>query len=443
MLSREQNELLTRTGPGQPAGELMRRYWQPVALASEIPPGGNPLSVRLLGEDLVLFRDDDNKLGLLGRHCPHRGTDLSYGRVEDGGLRCIYHGWLFDTQGRCLEQPVEPPGSCFKDKIRHTAYPCIEAGALVLAYLGPGEPPLLPAFEFLTARPDYVHAGKIYHECNYLQGNEGNFDPSHLSVLHAVGEASESEITKATGLDQLFTNLRSGSSRFQWEICPTIEIEETNFGIRINTARQIGDDRVYLRISNFVFPNLGTFPGLFSDGYMVDWHVPIGDTDHWKYMITFTRDSPIDRELADKAFFSGEVTADYRPVRTRSNRYLQNRESMKTWNFSGIGDVPGAAIPSQDQLAVESQGPIQDRTKEHLGYGDKAITAVRRMMLRAIADVQKGRESPLVVRDPQANCFSNLVTHAATIPATEDWKNYWKQKEPEIRSRYGSQATGG
>src|SRR6266852_8760493 len=153
MLTKEQNELLTQTGPGTPGGALLRRYWQPVALAEELPPGGAPLPVRMLGEDLVLFRDESSRPGLLGRHCAHRGADLSYGRLEDGGLRCLYHGWLYDVTGRCLEQPGEPAGSTFCQRVRHTAYPCVERGGMVFAYLGPGEPPLVPAYEALTV-PD-------------------------------------------------------------------------------------------------------------------------------------------------------------------------------------------------------------------------------------------------------------------------------------------------
>src|SRR6266851_3645158 len=151
MVTQAQNEQLTQTGPGTPMGELLRRYWQPAALSEELPPGGGAIPVRLLGEDLVLFRDGEGRPGLLGLHCAHRGADLSYGRLEDGGLRCLYHGWLYDRQGRCLEQPGEPAGSTFHERIRHTAYPCQEVAGIIFAYLGPGEPPLLPAYGPLVA----------------------------------------------------------------------------------------------------------------------------------------------------------------------------------------------------------------------------------------------------------------------------------------------------
>src|SRR5688500_3195469 len=169
--------MLTKVGPGTPGGEFLRRYWQPVALAEELPGGGAPVPVRLLGEDLVLFRDDDGRPGLLGIHCSHRGADLSYGRLEDGGLRCIYHGWLYDVHGRCLEQPGEPAGSTFHERIHQVSYPVREAGDLLLAYMGPGDPPLLPPYEFLNVPKPQRFASKDMRYCNYLQGNEGNIDP--------------------------------------------------------------------------------------------------------------------------------------------------------------------------------------------------------------------------------------------------------------------------
>ena len=171
MLTREENDLLTQVGSGTPGGALMRRYWQPVALSSEIPPGGAPLPVRLLGEDLVLFRDEFGRPGLLGIHCSHRAADLSYARIEDGGLRCLYHGWLYDINGDYLEQPGEPEGSTFKEKVRHLAYPALERGELVFAYLGAGEPPALPPYEAFEAPSEQRSVYKVFQDCSYLQGS--------------------------------------------------------------------------------------------------------------------------------------------------------------------------------------------------------------------------------------------------------------------------------
>src|SRR5438477_9684030 len=156
MLTTEENHLLTRTGPGTPCGELLRRYWQPVALSAELPPGGAPVPVTVMGEELVLFRDEQGRPGLIGLHCSHRGADLSYGRLEDGGLRCIYHGWLYDRAGRCLEQPGEPAGSTFHERIHQPAYPCIERSGVIFAYLGPREPPLFPHYEWLIVPESHV-----------------------------------------------------------------------------------------------------------------------------------------------------------------------------------------------------------------------------------------------------------------------------------------------
>ncbi|MSQ18018.1 MAG: hypothetical protein EXR39_00295 [Betaproteobacteria bacterium] len=185
MLAKEQNDLITLIGPSTPGGDLMRRYWQPVALSEELGTD-TPIPVTVFSEALVLYRDAAGRPNLIGRYCPHRRVDLSYGRVEAGGLRCIYHGWVLAGDGRCLEQPGEPANSRYKERIRHIAYSCREAGGVILAYFGPGEPPVLPAFGFFDCAPERVWATKIHHACNYLQANEGNVDPQHLSFLHAT-----------------------------------------------------------------------------------------------------------------------------------------------------------------------------------------------------------------------------------------------------------------
>src|SRR4051794_33699126 len=182
MLSKEDNELLTRVGPGTPTGELLRRYWQPALLAAELPePDGAPLRVRLLGEDLVAFRDTSGQVGLLGAHCPHRGASLFFGRNEECGLRCVYHGWKFDVTGQCVDMPSEPPESNFKDKIHHIAYPCAERGGVIWAYLGPSSPvPPLPALEWINLPPEQRFQAKRMQYCNWVQALEGDIDQSHV-----------------------------------------------------------------------------------------------------------------------------------------------------------------------------------------------------------------------------------------------------------------------
>jgi phenylpropionate dioxygenase-like ring-hydroxylating dioxygenase large terminal subunit len=417
MLSAEDNDLITHTGPGTPGGDLFRRYWQPVALAEELPIEGAPIPVRLLGEELALFRDESGSPGLIGLHCPHRGADMSYGRLEDGGLRCIYHGWLFDRHGNCLEQPGEPAGSTYYQRIHTAAYPCQEAGRVIFAYLGPGEPPLLPAYEFLTIPDDQCYATKAFHNCNYLQGNEGNIDPAHLSYLHRMyregGGWARSDTVPGGDV--------SSNTLFGRDPAPTLEVEETDFGLRIFALRAAGRNQRYLRVSNFILPNLATFPGGGNgDGYSVNWHVPIDDHTHWKYTFTFTRSGAVDRQ----AFAAGrEITSDYRLVRNQGNRYLQDREEMKDRTFSGVG----TSFVVHDACVTETMGSIQDRAAEHLGATDKAIVLARRQLLKAIHDVRNGQEAPHVVRDVLANRFPLLGAADLVVPSDADWRSCWKE----------------
>ncbi len=428
MLTQEENEMLTRTGPGTPAGDLLRRYWQPAGLSEELPEGGAPVPVRLLGEDLVLFRDEQGRPGLLGLHCAHRGADLSYGRLEDGGLRCIYHGWLYDIHGHCLEQPgeplgaaaikranqptgeapspalgpAEPAGSTFHERIRLTAYPCQERAGVILAYLGPGEAPLIPAYEFFNAPDDRCTASKVFQECNHLQGNEGNIDPIHLSFLHRLDVSGD--------LNQ----------RFNTEVTSAhIETEETDFGLRVYAVRSLGEKN-YVRVTNLVLPNFSAVAG-DPDGYSVNWHVPIDDTHHWRFGIRFNRETPLDRSRWGQR----EMDDAYHLTRSKANRYLQDRESMKTWSFIGLGKN----FVLHDTCATEGAGPIQDRTQEHLGSTDRAIVAARLLLLGAIRQVQDGRDPPHVIRDPELNAPPEIFArNDVVLPANIDWHGFWRDE---------------
>jgi len=419
MISAEENRLLTETNPGTACGEMMRRYWQPVALGEELPLGGAPLKVKILGEELVLFRDDQRRPGLIGLHCSHRGTDLSYGRNEDGGLRCLYHGWLYDVCGRVIDQPGEPGGGANKSAIRHLAYPCQEAGGVVFAYLGPGGPPLLPNYEFLTAVAEKRTAVKAFYQCNYLQGNEGNIDPVHLSFLHQYlneAQVARQRIVQAVNATD---NTLLGK-----DVAPTIEVEVSNFGLRIYTTRDAGADKRYLRVTNFVMPNLSAFGGsTVGEGYSVHWHVPIDDHSHWKYIFAFSRDKELDEFLRTRSRM--ELTADYRLARNAANRYQQNRASMKTQTFTGMG----TNFQVHDAFVTESQGRVQNRAAENPVSSDKAIIAARKLILNAIKDVQEGREPQHVIRDPKANRFANLVVLSDVIPKSRDWKEYTRSRE--------------
>ncbi|HEY7167870.1 MAG TPA: Rieske 2Fe-2S domain-containing protein [Candidatus Binatia bacterium] len=423
MISAEENKLLTETGRGTPCGELMRRYWQPVALSEELPARGAPLKVGILGEELVLFRDDAGTPGLLGLHCSHRGTDLSYGRIEDGGLRCLYHGWLYDVCGRILEMPGEPGGGAGRDEIRHPAYPCRETGGVIFAYMGPGEAPLLPNYDFLTVPEPQRTVTKAHYQCNYLQANEGNIDPVHLSFLHQYLEEARPPLQRIVrGSDATDNTL------LKKDIAPTIEVEVTDYGLRIYTTRNSGSDKHYLRITNFIMPNLSAFGGAtVGEGYAVHWHVPIDNNRHWKYIFGFNSKRPLDPEIREKN--RAELTPEYHLARNQANRYQQDRESMKTKSFTGIG----FNFQVHDAFATESQGSIQDRTNEHLVLSDKAIVAARKLLLNAINDLKEGRDPQHVIRDPARNRFSHIVVLSELVAASTDHKAY-------VRDRAGDAA---
>jgi phthalate 4,5-dioxygenase oxygenase subunit len=381
------------------------------------------MKVRILGEELVLFRDDRGRPGLLGLHCSHRGTDLSYGRVEDGGLRCLYHGWLYDLCGKVIEQPGEPGGGAHRHEIRHLAYPCQEAGGVIFAYMAPGDPPFLPNYEFLMVPEERRAVTKIFYACNYLQGNEGNIDPVHLSFLHQYLHEAEAQVPlqRIVRGSEATDNTLLGK-----DIAPTIEVELMDFGLRIYSIRKSGPDKNYLRITNFVFPNLSAFGGsTIGEGYAVHWHVPIDDTSHWKYVFMFSRERVIPDELRNKN--RADLTPDYRLTRNEASRYQQDRDSMKTKTFTGMG----FNFQAHDAFATESQGPIQDRTREHPVSSDKAILAARKLLLSGIRDIREGREPPHVIRDPKLNRFLHIVVHSELIPASTDWKQYAKSLEAE------------
>ncbi len=389
----------------------MRRYWQPAALSEELPAGGAPLPVRLLGEDLVLFRDDAGRPGLLGIHCSHRGADLSFGRVEDGGLRCIYHGWLYDIQGRCLDQPGEPGGGEHKDAIRHPAYPCQERAGVIFAYMGPGKSPLLPNYDFLTLAEGHFAVNKLLHECSYLQGNEGNIDLLHVPFLHY----SERDLME--GQSEL-------SNRGAFPEMETFEAELIDVGLRFCRIRKVEPGKTYIRAATFVLPNFTVVPG----GYP-NWHVPIDDTHHWKYTYTINPEGPLDMEAVRER--SSQIIDGYRPSRNKANRYLQDRQSMKSVSYSGMG----VNFQMHDVYATEGMGAIQDRTGEHLVATDAPIVVSRKILMKAIQDVQEGREPPGVIRKSDANRFPEVIGTEGYIPGTMDWKDYCKSLENDRRQK--------
>ncbi|HEY3117874.1 MAG TPA: Rieske 2Fe-2S domain-containing protein [Chloroflexota bacterium] len=397
MLSKEENQLVTQVEPGTPGGQLLRSYWQPAALSEEIPPGGPPIPLRLFGEDLVLFRDEQGRIGLLDLHCSHRCTDLSYGRIEDGGLRCVYHGWLYDVNGKCLETPAEPPGSRLHEYVRHQAYPCQEKGGIVFAYMGAGDPPLLPNYEVLSVPPDRRFVTKHYLACNYLQAQEGSNDGTHVRFLHRFlrTEAGSRQLAEhpkalAPGEDMGFRDAPAAGSK----ALGPVRVEENDFSVWTYTGMGTGGPE-------YTFPSLtltGGGPQAGGDGYQIYWTVPIDDTHTWFFVLAFKRSGPIPEEHRHARSWA-LMTPDYHFIRNQSNRYLQDREEQKTATFTGMGPT----FIVQDSMANETQGPIQNRARETLGTADMSIAAWRQMLLRAIRTVQEGGEPPGRILDPRVN----------------------------------------
>ncbi|MGH7812132.1 MAG: Rieske 2Fe-2S domain-containing protein [Candidatus Binatia bacterium] len=409
MLSREDNDLITQTSPGTPAGNLMRRYWIPTLLSDEIPaPDCPPVRVRLLGEELVAFRDTQRRIGLIGEHCAHRGTSLYFGRNEECGLRCVYHGWKYDVEGNVVDTPAEPGDSDFKKKLRHTAYPVHETNGIIYAYLGPREKiPLFPNYEWTQVPLEYTYVTKCLLECNYLQGLEGECDSSHLSFLHRA-----------------FTNERN-QALYKSDTSPVYETEDTDFGVRLIATRGF-DNQQYIRVSAFVMPAYGCVPAGRPtnelEGYEIHTYVPADDTHCWRYDIGYRRDRAV---RDDEVHRRTQIRPDYSKIRNARNNYLQDRQMQKHVNFTGIED-----FLNHDACATESMGPIFDRSKEHVGVSDKAVIAVRKFLLTAIKELQRGIEPPHIVREDRDNWFPHIDCFAHLVPPEVPWRKKFDYLTP-------------
>lgn len=356
MLTPEENELFTRVGPGTPAGEMLRRYWWPVGFSDQIAT--KPVPVRILGEDLVLFRDGTGRTGLLDRACSHRLASLEYGRVEPRGIRCCYHGWLYDVHGRCLEQPAEPPESTFKDRVRQRAYHTAEAAGLVFAYLGPEPIPPLPRYDLLFREDGTREIGATEEHCNWLQRAENGIDQSHLPFLHASG----------------YPDMAMKRPEITWKV--------TSYGIRV-TTRIPGIATP--KISCFVFPShsrITTARVGDTPSHDLRLRVPTDDTTTTTYYIYFYPNPDGRREdppvIKNKGF----------QPRVRG---VYPRVDDGWW---------GVESHEQDRVAQESQGPITDRSREHLAASDRGIILFRNIVRESIEAVQQGRDPFGVIRDP-------------------------------------------
>lgn len=429
MLKREDNEKLTQTGPGTPLGKLMRSYWQPAALVSEMPEDRPVKAIRLMSEDLVLFKKEDGGWGLISRFCAHRGVDLSYGRLEDSGLRCLYHGWLYASDGFCKEQPAEPAHSQFTNKIRISNYPCEERNGIIFAYLGAGDPPPFPDYDCFIAPEEHTFAFKGLWDCNWLQGLEGGIDPSHVSFLHRFIEEDPRETygqqfaEEVEGTGKTLSKLVGDSYR------PDIEVENADHGLRVFALRQLDEETKHVRITNLMFPNAFVVP-FGGTKVFAQWHVPVDDETHYWYMIWYDFKDTVDKDTLLRQRLAEVTLPDYRPLRNKSNNWGFDAREQKEVTYTGMG----LDINVHDQWAVESMGPIQDRTVERLGVSDRAVTANRRLLLKAIEGFEAGNPLPSQAYDAASAARLTGPTAFDTIAPTERWQESWQEAEAQRRA---------
>jgi phthalate 4,5-dioxygenase oxygenase subunit len=436
MLSAEQNDLMTRTAPGTAAGALLRRYWQPAALVDELS-GNRPVKpVRLMGEDLVAFKDEKGRHGLIGRYCPHRGTDLAYGRLEDGGLRCAFHGWLFDVGGKCLQTPAEPDNSNLCANIKQKSYPVVEKSGILWAYLGGGELPAFPHFDCFVAPGTHTFAFKGMIDCNWLQSLEVGIDPVHTSFLHRFFEDEDPD----KGYGRMFRDKSKDSDMPMTQIMrefprPRIEIEPTGYGFRLATLRQIGDDKAHIRVTNLIFPNAFIIP-MSREMTISQWHIPIDDTKHYWYAIFTSFGAPVNKDEMRRQRLELYELPDYVPRKNKSNDYGFDPHEQSHQTYTGMG----TDINVHDQWACESMGAIQDRSREHLGTSDKAISAYRRLLRQALDDAGKGTKPLMVLDAAEAQSITGPACVDGIGPAG-DWQAYW-QRTDRSRQETKSWANG-
>jgi phenylpropionate dioxygenase-like ring-hydroxylating dioxygenase large terminal subunit len=424
MVSSDANRVLTESGPGTPGGHVLRQYWQPAALTEELHGERPVVAVTLMNEELVLFTDEQGNLGLLGRYCPHRGVDLCFGRLEDGGLRCPLHGWLFDVEGACLETPAEPESSTFHERIRHRSYPVLERNGIVWAYLGEGDSPPLPDFDCLIAPRSQVFAFKGMWNCNWLQSHEVGIDPSHAAFLHRFLDDDSEEygqqfrdLVADTGVTTVKL-MREASA-------PTIVADPTPFGFRMRTTRNYRGEFTHVRISNCIFPNAITI-AMSREMGITQWHVPIDDTSSYWYSMFVSFGEPVDADLMREQRISQVAMPDYRPLTSAADSWGYSAAEQQTSTYTGMG----RDINVHDQWAVESQGPIYDRLDEHLSPADVGIRTHRRMFLAA---AEEPSPSKLVGRNDPVHGPAAIEA----VTTGEDFDEAWQDLDRARRAASG------
>ena len=438
MLTKEDNEILTRVGPGTPMGNLLRRYWTPALLSNEVPePDSPPVRVRILGEDLVAFRDSNGDVGLFPQACPHRGASLFFGRNEEAGLRCVYHGWKFDTAGACVDMPSEPAESNFKTKVRINAYPTKESGGLVWAYFGPPEKqPLFRDFGSESVPKEQWQAFKATALCNWVQRNEGQIDSSHISWLHQYFGALDYP-DDGTDVAGGYPSFDMSIKIWAYDRAPRLELENDWFGYRYAAIRNTPNGNTHVRITAYVPPYttiVANIPWATGGVHCV----PVDDEKCFFFFgaRNSTEADVIARRLAGvegKQLFDNTPYRRPRDLSQMENRngvrnflpendYQIDRELQQTKFYTGITD-----FGSQDLMATESMGKIYDRTQEHLGTTDKAVIRMRQILISAAKDIEKGIEPPAI---DGSLSYDTIRSGEKILGPGEDWRIVGSDQDP-------------
>jgi phenylpropionate dioxygenase-like ring-hydroxylating dioxygenase large terminal subunit len=397
MFTHEQNDLLTRVEAGSAMGDLFRSYWLPFLMDSELEIDGPPKRVRLYGEDLVAFRDSKGRVGLVSRYCAHRRADLFFGRNEECGLRCTYHGWKYDVTGHALELPAEPDDTPLKKEVKIKSYPTREAGGVIWTYMGPPDrtPRELPQLEWVGVPASHRCVTKRLQQSNFAQAVEGGLDSSHVSFLHRTFTAVQHATTNKEG------HLVQRPIYMVKDTKPRFFIHETDYGFMIGARRNASETEYYWRLSQFLMPSYTIVPS--SEGRPLTGHVwvPIDDENCWAYTISWHPDRPLtEEEFAE--YGGGEqihaaVDENYRPLANKDNNYKIDREMQRKENFTGI-----VGVGIQDMSVQEGMGQIVDRTQEVLGASDTAIVFWRRLMIAQATSLRGGSETPLGLSAPHS-----------------------------------------
>ena len=422
MLTNDENMLLCRVEGDAPMGQLMRRHWLPACLIEEVKdPDGDPVKVKLLGEDLVAFRDTDGRVGVIDEYCPHRRASLLFGRNGECGLRCLYHGWKVDVDGNVVEMASEPPESRLTEKVKHKSYPVQEAGGFVWVYMGPAEE--MPEFQPPAFAPNpttKVSVVKIQVPCNWAQILEGAIDSAHSSSLHSSDMPPARVNSNTVSSDGLW-------QRPSTDKAPRLQVQLTNYGFRYAAIRRPifnAPTHDYVRITAFVAPITVLIPP--NNKYsLVQLSAPQDDTSTMFYFIAWSDGEGIDQEAFRKlcgAQTGLDLNADWSKIRTRENNYLQDRKAMKLGDFTGI-----RGIPNQDMAMWETMGRIADRSNERLGASDVAIVQFRRQMLDAVRRFQSGE--PAIGTGEGSIPHAKLRSFEGVVPKTTNWRELGASEE--------------